>query len=1037
MYQKILFMEASNNGPKYEKKYKCSYCDERHTRKNLPTHIQRKHEDMIPEGFTALRVAFNIVNKKTEGHCIICQSVTAWNEMKGRYERLCGKKSCTAEYIKIARKRNRDVLGTDCPLRDPRYKEELQKKMLASRKISGEYRFSDGGMVGYTGTYEKKCLEFMDKIMHIESIDIQSPGPIIHYMHAGDNQEHMYISDFLYVPYNLIIEVKDGGDNPNNRQMDSYRQKQLEKEQAVRDDGTYNYLRLTNNNFSQLMEVMALLKMTLIEDPDQKIVKVNEMSGPSNTAIIGTSKSDTFMVQHLQNNVYSYSITKDPTQTEMIFIDRNQKKAKKISKKDIGPEYVTFKLRDQDLANNVWEEAVRLLQDGTLIEDPEYFYYNYTRKNILSPSQIYFDESCELIRNFDDVLEESNQTLYDYLTKTKPIDILEEQVSHIHTIIETKLSNILDNSDDIHDIEMYPFTEIIPDINHSDNDEAWENALMRARHAEELGLLIMVDTTVPSLKLREYGSEAFDILENKWNNIKKMPADKRVLSDQIAYNIFGYNNINLYTKIKNFIIQKLEQISHDTELAEAAILNESVDTEYHKEEFEFKPFFTPDEMSQFGVFSGEINLYSPYPDNELIGNRTVVEWFKDYQNTCKIDNMNEWFQCLTKLYSDYQNIMESGNKNRIAARKQSILELGWNPEIPFNQELLHRAYYKNDIMVEGYIFSKDNLYINFDQFESGKTNICFVTGLSGSGKSTLGKSIADKYKAEWVELDLFEQCYGFTDDQLKEAGVVFYDYLSSHKELWEKLKKKEIKGENLEKEVSKFLKYAISWAHRQKGKYIFEGVQIYSSADPSYMKSQPIIFVNASMVKSIIQRFKRNGDGKIEWKEELKNEFPQLLRWYIDNEKAFQKFQKAILSEHTILQERVKDVKFDEKGNIRIKTIEDVNTEFFKCHRNLISFEKAGNYESMKNELCKLKYLDNFAIRHMKNKESKDYKQYADAHARITNDFNKYLKLVTEYDPNFNFSEYFKKSEWYDEEVVVSKGLLEFLLGLLKKVLTK
>lgn len=75
---------------------------------------------------------------------------------------------------------------------------------------------------------------------------------------------------------------------------------------------------------------------------------------------------------------------------------------------------------------------------------------------------------------------------------------------------------------------------------------------------------------------------------------------------------------------------------------------------------------------------------------------------------------------------------------------------------------------------ENFIFSKNNLYINFEKFENGECNFCLITGLSGSGKSTLGESIAKKYKAEYIELDIFEHSYMLeNDDQLKEAGEVF------------------------------------------------------------------------------------------------------------------------------------------------------------------------------------------------------------------------------------------------------------------------
>lgn len=270
----VPLIEASSSG--YEKKYKCPYCELRLTRQKLPPHIDNKHADMIPEGYTALRVAFNAINHKDHGECIICKREAPWNEEKGRYERLCGRQECIDAYKEMARKRNKNVYGTEIPQSDPRYKEEIQKKALAHRKISGKYRFGDGGYVEYTGSYEKKLLEYMDKIMHINSYDIAAPGPSIFYMYDGE--EHLYISDFLYIPYNLIIEVKDGGSNKNNNQeMKSSREKTIAKEEAVKKDGKYNYLRLTDNDFSQLMEAFAVLKWKLLdEDTDEKYFKVNE-----------------------------------------------------------------------------------------------------------------------------------------------------------------------------------------------------------------------------------------------------------------------------------------------------------------------------------------------------------------------------------------------------------------------------------------------------------------------------------------------------------------------------------------------------------------------------------------------------------------------------------------------------------------------------------------------------------------------------------------------------------------------------------------
>ena len=95
-------------------------------------------------------------------------------------------------------------------------------------------------------------------------------------------------------------------------------------------------------------------------------------------------------------------------------------------------------------------------------------------------------------------------------------------------------------------------------------------------------------------------------------------------------------------------------------------------------------------MKGFGVFSGEINFYSPRPDNDTLSdNSTVMEWFKDYEdsNGSIIPNQYEWSKKLKELYVDYNKIIESGDIDRINARKQSILELGWNPEINYTDDI--------------------------------------------------------------------------------------------------------------------------------------------------------------------------------------------------------------------------------------------------------------------------------------------------------------------------------------------------------------
>ena len=208
----------------------------------------------------------------------------------------------------------------------------------------------------------------------------------------------------------------------------------------------------------------------------------------------------------------------------------------------------------------------------------------------------------------------------------------------------------------------------------------------------------------------------------------------------------------------------------------------------------------------------------------------------------------------------------------------------------------------NDVTVqepvtENFIFSKKNLYINYEAFQKGTTNVCLVTGLSGSGKTTLGSKIANENNAELIELDMFEHCYIFENDgQLKECGQVFYDYLSSHKDIWNSLKNKSIHGEELGKEIDKFLKYCINWCKKdKKNRYVIEGVQIYSFLTKEDLGNTPIIFVGTSALKSLMRRLKRTkSESKDDFKREI-SELPQCIAWYIDNEKSYKAFRDAVL----------------------------------------------------------------------------------------------------------------------------------------------
>mgnify|MGYP000519633769 CR=1 FL=1 len=268
----IALMEAASSV--YKRKYQCPYCNDKYDRVKLVDHIEKKHSEFIPKDFTASRIVFNIVNKKEKGKCTICGKESPWDEDKCRYDRFCSEE-CKKTYEQLAAERLKRVRGMTKQemLKDPEYQNNV---MLANRSISGKYKFQDGTIRTYVGSYEHKFLEFMDKFLNVKSEDLETPGPIIEYKFKGET--HKWITDAYYAPYNLAFDIKDGGDNPNKREMPEYRAKQTAKEDAIRKQGKYNYIRLTDNKFEQLIELMLELKELYIENNGEynPIIRINE-----------------------------------------------------------------------------------------------------------------------------------------------------------------------------------------------------------------------------------------------------------------------------------------------------------------------------------------------------------------------------------------------------------------------------------------------------------------------------------------------------------------------------------------------------------------------------------------------------------------------------------------------------------------------------------------------------------------------------------------------------------------------------------------
>lgn len=663
--------------------------------------------------------------------------------------------------------------------------------------------------------------------------------------------------------------------------------------------------------------------------------------------------------------------------------------------------------------------------------------------------------------------------------------------------------------------------------------EEWNALVLRAKGIEGISNdLIMVDTTEdPAKPFIAYDLETLKMLEQKKEQYNQLPEEDQRSSDRTAVMLFGDDNTHLYLSIKNYVLQRLNNeinqtvsgstdqivsdmvkqsdrflssmrnhmIEKEIEEADTIVLKRSLMKlqEQNKNHMafqrmpEFSPYFSFTEMNQFGVFNGDDNLYSPSPDNTMIGEMTTKDWYDKYNNSYFLSENDTyiWIQKMKELYTRYDRLLESGDMEKIAARKQSILELGWNPEINFSEQAAQLAVYRNQKSNVKYV-DLSHLYESYDgSFESiinSETKPIFII-LFNTGMNQL-----EKYSNMAVSLDpYFTNLANFCSERFNDAiyrelrtNISLSDYKNQCEEACEGPIQMKVIAVFVKEDQYNKIKDLIEYHsnHKDYDKYnVDKMMSPLLSADTEILPQQfvhtvlKMVNLNTDIKDNITPtEVAKIEDAKVycvfQGTPDQYNAYKtiqmvsdlitpqiwsnppapmQINSYAISNIMGYQapvhKVSEScinaglddvakLLHSNSVLQERVKSVDADEDGTIVIRTVEDVNTEFFKCHRTLMSLEKAKNYESMKDELCKLKYLDNYAVRHMKNKNGKRYKEYADAHARITNDFNKYLTMVTEYDPKFNFVQYYEKSKWYEDEIRITKNFVNRILEILKSI---
>ena len=132
-----------------------------------------------------------------------------------------------------------------------------------------------------------------------------------------------------------------------------------------------------------------------------------------------------------------------------------------------------------------------------------------------------------------------------------------------------------------------------------------------------------------------------------------------------------------------------------------------------------------------------------------------------------------------------------------------------------------------------------------------------------------------------------------------------------------------------------------------------------------------------------------------------------------------------------LLNEKGIGFEFNRKGDLFINNFlkkKDYQSQYMEAHRLLVEYDKSKNIDGMKYELAKLYFLATKIQEDLivAKRDKTNTKKLTDIRARVLNDFHKYIKVVLKNDKHFNFSNYYQRSEFSDDSIVIKSPTLKY-----------
>lgn len=210
------------------------------------------------------------------------------------------------------------------------------------------------------------------------------------------------------------------------------------------------------------------------------------------------------------------------------------------------------------------------------------------------------------------------------------------------------------------------------------------------RHYEYLKLQFLSEDLKKDDKLR-YGSVLESVEEPYYLKMKKYLINECGRS----------SNLEITKSLLEMMSKKLsiqEELLSDTIVSDILDKSECID-DYPTTFIPYgdMPMIEPEDMLSMGVYNTnpEDNFFDALSDNSNISESVETsKWFENYYGYrqgiyTEFTSMTpDWIQKLRELTYGLNKLTD---EDKIKSRKQSILELGWNPNVPFNEHTMQIA----------------------------------------------------------------------------------------------------------------------------------------------------------------------------------------------------------------------------------------------------------------------------------------------------------------------------------------------------------